>query len=402
MDISRIEAYNPSRIDWKRLTAKEIMQYKNRGVEVPDIYLQWANDFLNTVEAQRNDQITYESAEAQARNQTTEHARKSNGELVPTGQNSIDGSETGDEEVQENENAPQVSIEQAQNTENAQGNTENSANKPLSASELREKMKKEGASVIDIASTFKGISDTNSANSIESTDTSNNIQATSSNIIEELESDMQDLMSQIDEAKNEIKNIAPKADDQGALARINQLQAEINALGESGISELVNTEATFDEYDAILEQQAGIGETAQEYGAETVSAGKDAMIGIFFDAFGRNVISSGAKAIAEGTNAINAQNEASNTNQESQSRLNALESDMEAKTGINIVRETETEENTEENNTEETLTNKAEEKPESEKAVKTSQNDGTDNTDKANTDVNEIIKRKIRRGENMG
>ena len=402
MDISRIEAYNPSRIDWKRLTAKEIMQYENRGVEVPDVYLQWAHDFLNTVEAQRNDQVTYENAEAQARNQTTEHARKSNGELVPTGQNSIDGTETGDEEVQENENAPQVSIEQAQNTENAQGNTENSANKPLSASELREKMKKEGASVIDIASTFKGISDTNSANSIESTDTSNNIQASSSNIIEELESDMQDLMSQIDEAKNEIKNIAPKADDQGALARINQLQAEINALGESGISELVNTEATFDEYDAILEQQAGIGETAQEYGAETVSAGKDAMIGIFFDAFGRNVISSGAKAIAEGTNAINAQNEASNTNQESQSRLNALESDMEAKTGINIVRETETEENTEENNTEKTPTNKAEEKPESEKAVKTSQNDGTDNTDKANTDVNEIIKRKIRRGENMG
>ena len=173
-------------------------------------------------------------------------------------------------------------------------------------------------------------------------------------------------------------------------------------MGESGISELVNTEATFDEYDAILEQQAGIGETAQEYGAETVSAGKDAMIGIFFDAFGRNVISSGAKAIAEGTNAINAQNEASNTNQESQSRLNALESDMEAKTGINIVRETETEENTEENNTEKTPTNKAEEKPESEKAVKISQNDGTDNTDKANTDVNEIIKRKIRRGENMG
>lgn len=401
MDISRIEAYNPSRIDWKRLTAKEIMQYKNRGVEVPDIYLQWANDFLNTVEAQRNDQITYESAEAQARNQTTEHARKSNGELVPTGQNSIDGSETVDEEVQENENTPQVSIEQAQNTK-TQENSENSANKPLSASELREKMRKEGASVIDIASTFKGISDTNRTSSIESAVTSNNIQASSSNIIEELESDMQDLMSQIDEAKNEIKNIAPKADDQGALARINQLQAEINALGESGISELVNTEATFDEYDAILEEQTDIGESTQEYGAETVLAGKDAMIGIFFDAFGRNVISSGAKAISEGANAINTQNEASNTNQESQSRLNALESDMEAKTGINIVRETETEENSEENNTAQTPTNKTEEKPESEKDIKASQNDGSDNTDKANTDVNEIIKRKIRRGENMG
>lgn len=402
MDISRIEAYNPSRIDWKRLTAKEIMQYKNRGVEVPDIYLQWANDFLNTVEAQRNDQITYESAEAQARNQTTEHARKSNGELVPTGQNSIDGSETGDEEVQENENAPQVSIEQAQNTENAQGNTENSANKPLSASELREKMKKDGADTVSIAIAFKGYSDANSAESAASSEVSNNIQAASANSIEELESNMQDLMSKIEEAQNEIKNLAPRANDQSAIAQINRLQAEIDSYTQSGISELTGAGETFNEYDSTLAQQEGIGETAQEYGAETVSAGKDAMIGIFFDAFGRNVISSGAKAIAEGTNAINAQNEASNTNQESQSRLNALESDMEAKTGINIVRETETEENTEENNTEKTPTNKAEEKPESEKAVKTSQNDGTDNTDKANTDVNEIIKRKIRRGENMG
>ena len=400
MDISRIEAYNPSRIDWKRLTAKEIMQYENRGVEVPDVYLQWAHDFLNTVEAQRNDQVTYENAEAQARNQTAEKAQKSNGELVPVDGGSIDGSVEGDNS---DEVVPQVSMGNAELKVNAGTETSSKVeDKPLSAAEVREKMKKDGADTVSIAIAFKGYSDTNSAESAASAEVSNNIQAASANSIEELESNMQDLMSKIEEAQNEIKNLAPRADDQSAIAQINRLQAEIDSYTQSGISELTGAGETFNEYDSTLAQQEGIGETAQEYGAETVSAGKDAMIGIFFDAFGRNVISSGAKAIAEGTNAINAQNEASNTNQESQSRLNALESDMEAKTGINIVRETETEENTEENNTEKTPTNKAEEKPESEKAVKTSQNDGTDNTDKANTDVNEIIKRKIRRGENMG
>ena len=381
MDISRIEAYNPSRIDWKRLTAKEIMQYKNRGVEVPDIYLQWANDFLNTVEAQRNDQITYESAEAQARNQTAEKAQKSNGELVPVDGGSIDGSVEGDNS---DEVVPQVSMGNAELKVNAGPETSSTVeDKPLSAAEVREKMKKDGADTVSIAIAFKGYSDANSAESAASSEVSNNIQAASANSIEELESNMQDLMSKIEEAQNEIKNLAPRANDQSAIAQINRLQAEIDSYTQSGISELTGAGETFNEYDSTLAQQEG-------------------MIGIFFDAFGRNVISSGAKAIAEGTNAINAQNEASNTNQESQSRLNALESDMEAKTGINIVRETETEENTEENNTEKTPTNKAEEKPESEKAVKTSQNDGTDNTDKANTDVNEIIKRKIRRGENMG
>ena len=400
MDISRIEAYNPSRIDWKRLTAKEIMQYENRGVEVPDVYLQWAHDFLNTVEAQRNDQVTYENAEAQARNQTAEKAQKSNGELVPVDGGSIDGSVEGDNS---DEVVPQVSMGNAELKVNAGTETSSKVeDKPLSAAEVREKMKKDGADTVSIAIAFKGYSDTNSAESAASAEVSNNIQAASANSIEELESNMQDLMSKIEEAQNEIKNLAPRADDQSAIAQINRLQAEIDSYTQSGISELTGAGETFNEYDSTLAQQEGIGETAQEYGAETVSAGKDAMIGIFFDAFGRNVISSGAKAIAEGTNAINAQNEASNTNQESQSRLNALESDMEAKTGINIVRETETEENTEENNTEKTPTNKAEEKPESEKAVKTSQNDGTDNTDKAHTDVNEIIKRKIRRGENMG
>ena len=336
MDISRIEAYNPSRIDWKRLTAKEIMQYKNRGVEVPDIYLQWANDFLNTVEAQRNDQITYESAEAQARNQTAEKAQKSNGELVPVDGGSIDGSVEGDNS---DEVVPQVSMGNAELKVNAGPETSSTVeDKPLSAAEVREKMKKDGADTVSIAIAFKGYSDANSAESAASSEVSNNIQAASANSIEELESNMQDLMSKIEEAQNEIKNLAPRANDQSAMA-------EIDSYTQSGISELTGAGETFNEYDSTLAQQEGIGENAQEYGTETVAAGQEVQDYIFYNAFGRNVISSGKKAISEGENALNMRNNALGTNQDSQSRLNALESEMQSRTGIKVANTAETEEN---------------------------------------------------------
>ena len=400
MDISRIEAYNPSRIDWKRLTAKEIMQYENRGVEVPDVYLQWAHDFLNTVEAQRNDQVTYESAEAQARNQTAEKAQKSNGELVPEDDGSIDGSVEGDNS---DEVVPQVSMGNAELKVNAGPETSSKVeDKPLSAAEVREKMKKDGADTVSIAIAFKGYSDANSAESAASSEVSNNIQAASANSIEELESNMQDLMSKIEEAQNEIKNLAPRANDQSAIAQINRLQAEIDSYTQSGISELTGAGETFNEYDSTLAQQEGIGETAQEYGTETVAAGQEVQDYIFYNAFGRNVISSGKKAISEGENALNMRNNALGTNQDSQSRLNALESEMQSRTGIKVANTAETEENNEENNNLEKQANESQQKPESDKDIKASQNDGTDNTDKANTDINEIIKRKIRRGENMG
>ena len=151
-----------------------------------------------------------------------------------------------------------------------------------------------------------------------------------------------------------------------------------------------------------MAQQEGIGENAQEYGTETVAAGQEVQDYIFYNAFGRNVISSGKKAISEGENALNMRNNALGTNQDSQSRLNALESEMQSRTGIKVANTAETEENNEENNNLEKQANESQQKPESDKDIKASQNDGTDNTDKANTDINEIIKRKIRRGENMG
>ena len=67
MDVARIEAFNPNRINWKILTAKEIIKYERQGVEVPDVYLQWAQEFISSVNETDSDNITYEAAKSEER-----------------------------------------------------------------------------------------------------------------------------------------------------------------------------------------------------------------------------------------------------------------------------------------------------------------------------------------------
>ena len=74
MDVSRIEAISPKQIDWRKLTAPEIIEYKEQGVDVPSQYLQWAQGFLADVDAADTDETTYESANSQTTTSTAESA----------------------------------------------------------------------------------------------------------------------------------------------------------------------------------------------------------------------------------------------------------------------------------------------------------------------------------------
>lgn len=62
MNITRIESTNPSRYNWNLMTAREIIQYKDKGVDVPSQYLQWARDFINSVYS--DDDTTYQIAKS--------------------------------------------------------------------------------------------------------------------------------------------------------------------------------------------------------------------------------------------------------------------------------------------------------------------------------------------------
>lgn len=73
MDVARISAVSPRQIDWRNLTAKQIIKYERQGVDVPSVYLQWAQDFRATLDS--NDETTYEMA--QSTTQTTDKRQKS-------------------------------------------------------------------------------------------------------------------------------------------------------------------------------------------------------------------------------------------------------------------------------------------------------------------------------------
>ena len=60
MDVSRIEAISPRQIDGRRLTANQIIKYQEQGVDVPSQYIQWAQNFVNSIYS--DDVTTYEKA----------------------------------------------------------------------------------------------------------------------------------------------------------------------------------------------------------------------------------------------------------------------------------------------------------------------------------------------------
>lgn len=82
MDVARISAVSPRQIDWRNLTAKQIIKYERQGVDVPSVYLQWAQDFRATLDS--NDETTYEMAQSttQTTDKKTEESKVVDNSLV--------------------------------------------------------------------------------------------------------------------------------------------------------------------------------------------------------------------------------------------------------------------------------------------------------------------------------
>ena len=78
MDVSRIEAISPRQIDWRRLTAKEIIKYEQQGIDVPMQYLQWAQEFVNSVYS--DDKTTYQMASTTVTKDNPNNAAQVNSE----------------------------------------------------------------------------------------------------------------------------------------------------------------------------------------------------------------------------------------------------------------------------------------------------------------------------------
>jgi len=62
MDVSRVSMATPKVIDWRKLTAKDIIKYDAEGMEIPSQYLSWARSFQVDLEKNDTDETTYEMA----------------------------------------------------------------------------------------------------------------------------------------------------------------------------------------------------------------------------------------------------------------------------------------------------------------------------------------------------
>lgn len=359
MEVSRINAVSPMQIDWRKLTAKEIIEYNNQGVEVPTQYLQWAQEFRQSLTAGDTDDTTYESAESSRSTSTSQ---------VPSVQPQDQTTSTGD-----------TSTPQADTPE------EN-----LTAKEKRNQLEEQGYGLIPLAYEFKNLSNTKGDASEEANKTAFSASTVSQNSIESLDSYMSGLMSEINDLKSKISSESKK-NKEGNIAKVNRLRQQLQGLGQSGQNVVASYSVEINNLMNLVNAQVGIPTDGIDYGNETVSIGEEVEKIPLFGAVGKRTKRAGDDAISKSQEASNTINDSMSTLNDNQRTISSHVNDITVETGVS---EASAKENGENGNTDS-------EKKESDKSVKTAQNDGTDTTAKNSTSLDEILKAKIRKGEKV-
>lgn len=380
MDVARIEAISPQKIDWRRLTANEIIKYEQQGVEVPAQYLQWAQEIRNSLET--TDDITYENATSST---VPVETPMSTDAQIP-----VDTATEGEPVVEQTE----MQDENGDNVENKSA-----------AQQKREDLQNAGVSLRNQARIFTNDSNVNSEEVLSSASIISTVEAQSVNEIESLESYMAELLSKAEaaqtELKNEVANINNDKGGQSAISKINKLQAQLEQYGAAGQGSISSAEGNLTQYDSIINAQSGIILNTQDFGAETVNIGNDlltsikgaAILRIFDYIIGKRAVSAGSEAISNSETVGDIQAQTLALNSDNLSTASGYKGQVENLTGVPGTAQSKSPEGSE--------SDQSDSKPESEKTVKVSQNDGTDETAKASTNIDEILKRKIRKGENI-
>ncbi|MBD5402759.1 hypothetical protein HDR58_08175 [bacterium] len=347
MDVSRITAVSPKQIDWRKLTAKEIIKYETQGVEVPTQYLQWAKEFQNDLNSGDKDDTTYETAIASGSN-------------LP---------------YQQDVN---ISEEEEENTEEPQ---------KLSASEVKNQMLESGKSYLKVAKTFSEESKNRASLSENSEVESNNLGDKSDNKTENFETAITELLSEASDIKSQIESLKNSTKEKNLTngMKIQKLQRQLKQLGVNGQKLAAQTDTDLNEYTPILEEHFGIGTETIDYGNVTVEMGEKvkSWIGLYGEylRMGKQIIKSGENAQDKGDSLQNIAQEVNSKNKENLSTVSKKQIEILAKTGVG---ELSPSENKEDNKNEEL----SGEKTKSQQEIF------------ANSNMEEILKYKIRKGEN--
>lgn len=375
MDVSRIEAISPRQIDWRRLTANQIIKYQEQGVDVPSQYIQWAQNFVNSIYS--DDVTTYEKATSSS--------------SVETSTNTSDVASENTEETAPVDESGDTTTEETNKTE---------------AQTKREQLQQDGVSLVDQAISFTSDSNAGRKAVNESASIISDAQDASVNEIQELESYMDELLAKAEQTQNEFKNEVSKINedksDKSTFAKINRLQQELQKMGTQGQSEISATEANLIGFDSLINAQTPTIDSALDFGGETVTVGNELMdvakrsglMGIFYYMpIAKTTINAGNSAVDASDNTLNLQNETLDINNANKSTASSFKIQVQSKTGVAaapvLKGETGSDENSDSN---------------SQEAEKT-QNNSTSNSDKTDlannqtASLDEILKKKIREGQ---
>lgn len=375
MDVSRIEAISPRQIDWRRLTANQIIKYQEQGVDVPSQYIQWAQNFVNSIYS--DDVTTYEKATSSS--------------SVETSTNTSDVTSENTEETAPVDESGDTTTEETNKTE---------------AQTKREQLQQDGVSLVDQAISFTSDSNAGRKAVNESASIISDAQDASVNEIQELESYMDELLAKAEQTQNEFKNEVSKINedksDKSTFAKINRLQQELQKMGTQGQSEISATEANLIGFDSLINAQTPTIASALDFGGETVTVGNELMdvakrsglMGIFYYMpIAKTTINAGNSAVDASDNTLNLQNETLDINNANKSTASSFKIQVQSKTGVAVAPVLKGEAGSDENSD-----------SNSQEAGKT-QNNSTSNSDKTDlannqtASLDEILKKKIREGQ---
>lgn len=363
MDVSRIEAISPKQIDWRKLTAKEIIKYDNQGVNVPLEYLQWAKDFRADLTANDKDETTYEMAAQNVNKSMTESAQ------VPV------DTESGDENSTEETD-------------------EESAEVKTAAQQKRQDMQDSGVSLRRQARVFTKDSNEASKSVLQSAALISNTEDMSNNEIQALDNYMNQLLSKAEGIQNELKSEVAKINDGkndvSSFGKINKLQKQLEQYGNEGQSNLAGSEADFNMYESMINGQTDVIFNAQDFGTETIGIGNELLQSrrhwffLFDYIIGKRAVKSGERAVDFSEMTTQIQTEALAVNSENLSSVAGLKNDVQDKTGVAAISQPKQGDNNNSQDEKENPSNKATE---------------TDNAASANLD--QILQAKIKKGEGV-
>ena len=371
MDVSRIEAISPRQIDWRRLTANQIIKYQEQGVDVPSQYIQWAQNFVNSIYS--DDVTTYEMSE-------------SNSNTISPQKTSVDTTTT---TTSESETSPTV---------DDTNQDENEDEKNLSASDYVALLKSQGMGKIPIAGELKTKSEEKKVEADNSADICSTSADSAAVSIENLESYMSDLLSQANDIKSQMQQLKNKKDDTGSnISKLNKLSQQLKNLGTIGQNTVSVYSGEFSGLQSLVSEQLTPINSASDYGETTIEAGKNLLAGPWLVRFRRNVIKAGENAVSASETAQGIQSQADNSIAQDINSANSFKHEITATTGVANASINENGNNKQSNNEE--SESPVGSNSNSQKSDKTSQNDKTDLANNQTASLDEILKKKIREGQ---